>query len=579
MTVTLPPAQDAAPPVPLYYDRVNPRLLGLVPREARTIVEIGCGAGALATAYRRFNPFAQWIGVETHAEAAAIASQRGLRVISADAETLDLALLGLQPRSVDCFIYGDVLEHMVDPWSVVKRHAEYLSPNGMMLASIPNVQHWTLIRDVLRGQWNYQDEGLLDRTHLRFFGLDQIAAMFRGAGLVVHDIRRAPNTGEEFDPFIESLGPALSHLGVDAENFKRRASAIQFIVRAGRARMPSLLVHNVIPWLHGACNDVRIREPANCFETVPGIRVVYQDIDKAGMSPQSDSGDKVAIVQRRVLYWDRMRPSIRAMIEAGYVLVSEMDDHPDYHRSFRDNQYLNYRGVHGNQTTTEKLAEWFRTLNPQVAVFPNHMNELPPPRPRGDGREVVLFFGAMNRERDWAPLMGAINRVIQTRPHVRVKVVHDRKFFDALDIDAARKEFTPNTTYETYRSVLGTADVSLMPLEDNPFNRNKSDLKFIEAAAHGAAALASPVVYEGTIEPGRTGIIYHSPDAFEHELSTLIDDDDRRHAIADAAYAYVRERRLLSRHFRARLDWYRALCADRTRLTAELRKRVPEIWE
>ena len=116
-----------------------------------------------------------------------------------------------------------------------------------------------------------------------------------------------------------------------------------------------------------------------------------------------------------------------------------------------------------------------------------------------------------------------------------------------------------------------------MPLEPTPFNRHKSDLKFIESAAHGAAVLASPTVYEGTIRHGETGLIYHSLDEFAALLDRLIRDRPFRLRLADAAFRYVAENRLLARHIRDRHDWYRAMLARREQLNTELRQRVPDL--
>ena len=88
---------------------------------------------------------------------------------------------------------------------------------------------------------------------------------------------------------------------------------------------------------------------------------------------------------------------------------------------------------------------------------------------------------------------------------LRFSVVHDQRFFEALH--TPHKQFTPTCDHDTYMNLLGQSEIAFMPLGDTPFNRAKSDLKFIEAAACRVASLASPIVYADSIEDGRTGAV------------------------------------------------------------------------
>ena len=130
---------------------------------------------------------------------------------------------------------------------------------------------------------------------------------------------------------------------------------------------------------------------------------------------------------------------------------------------------------------------------------------------------------------------------------VRVQVVYDRTFFDALT--TPYKLFEPLCSHDHYHELLDEADIALLPLEPTRFNQHKSDLKFIECAAHGVAALASPTIYEQTITGGETGLIYHSPDELEAHLERLIGDVALCHRLGENACCYVAENRMLARPF------------------------------
>jgi trans-aconitate methyltransferase len=102
-----------------YYRNVNPDLLDRIPLNAKTVVEVGCGSGALGGAYKLRNPQVQYIGVEAMAEPAADASKVLDQVIVGNAE--DPLLLGNYVQDFDCLVYGDVLEHLVNPWDCLSR--------------------------------------------------------------------------------------------------------------------------------------------------------------------------------------------------------------------------------------------------------------------------------------------------------------------------------------------------------------------------------------------------------------------------------------------------------------------------
>ena len=150
-----------------YYRNVNPDLLDRIPLNAQTVVEVGCGSGALGGAYKLRNPQVHYIGVEAMPEPAADASRVLDQVIVGNAE--DPLLFRDNVQDVDCLVYGDVLEHLVNPWDCLSRHLELLSEEGLVVACIPNAQHWSVLANLLQGQWPLEDQGLFDRTHLRWF--------------------------------------------------------------------------------------------------------------------------------------------------------------------------------------------------------------------------------------------------------------------------------------------------------------------------------------------------------------------------------------------------------------------------
>jgi glycosyltransferase involved in cell wall biosynthesis len=232
--------------------------------------------------------------------------------------------------------------------------------------------------------------------------------------------------------------------------------------------------------------------------------------------------------------------------------------------------------VHAVQTSTEPLAAVLRQTNPEVAVFTNAIVRLPDVRNYADPNRLTLFFAGLNREDDWPPFLEALNGVAALAgERLQFRIVADNGLFEALQ--TPHKRFVPLCDYETYQDLLAGSEISFMPLRDNAFNRCKSDLKFIEAAAHRVTALASPVVYAGSVEDGRTGLLFRDAAELQMRLLHLLADPARGRAIGDAARAMVARQRMLGRQVPQRLAWYRSLWARRDELHRALLERVPEL--
>jgi len=238
MTSAIPPTtahprQVAAPRMTRYPDFANTDLLERIPLTAQSVLYVGCNGGALGTAYRRFNPRALLLGIEPDATAAELAARRLDRVAAVDVERnpLPFAL----DRPIDCIIYGDVLEHLRDPWAVLRRHAEALSEDGTMVICVPNVHHWSFADRLLRGTWKYEPDGLLDETHLRWFSLDSMREGLEAVGLLPHDVSPRVFDAEKAKEFATAIAPALHNLGVDPAAYARRAAPLAVCLAGGQA--------------------------------------------------------------------------------------------------------------------------------------------------------------------------------------------------------------------------------------------------------------------------------------------------------------------------------------------------------
>ena len=242
-----------------YPDVANPDLLERIPLTAQVVLDVGCGTGALGAAYRLRNPRARLLGIDSHPELVALAADRLDEVAAVNVE--DEPLPFDVAEGIDCLVYGDILEHLRDPWSVLRRHLEVLTPDGTVLICIPNLEHWSFVEKLLRGTWEYQPSGLLDRTHMRWFTLESMRKGLLDLGLSLYDVQTRTFDQEQSRAFVEKMAPALQALGIDPETYARRAAPLQYVWRARKQPQQRMLVaSSMIPPV-GGVSDVRVVHP------------------------------------------------------------------------------------------------------------------------------------------------------------------------------------------------------------------------------------------------------------------------------------------------------------------------------
>ena len=153
----------------------------------KRVLEVGCATGYMSDHLsRRGN---RVTGVDIDEEAAQEARLHCEEVIVADLDSRPLGEL-LGGKQYDVAVFGDVLEHLRDPWRVLRDTRPFLSPDGFVVISIPNVAHGNVRLSLLRGAFDYAPLGLLDDTHLRFFTLRSVRELCLRAGYHIDAIER-----------------------------------------------------------------------------------------------------------------------------------------------------------------------------------------------------------------------------------------------------------------------------------------------------------------------------------------------------------------------------------------------------
>jgi 2-polyprenyl-3-methyl-5-hydroxy-6-metoxy-1,4-benzoquinol methylase len=181
-TPILPPGYDTKSD--FYFERPRTEILPFLPTHCQRLLDVGCGVGAFGALVKQTREVDVW-GVEPVKSAAGEASTRIDHVVN---DVFDFEL-GLPAGTFDCVVFNDVLEHMVEPEQALRYARTLLAPAGVVVASIPNIRYLGVLSQlVFLAQWEYQDSGVLDKTHLRFFTKSSIVKMFLAEGYSVASI-------------------------------------------------------------------------------------------------------------------------------------------------------------------------------------------------------------------------------------------------------------------------------------------------------------------------------------------------------------------------------------------------------
>ncbi|MDP4195514.1 MAG: glycosyltransferase [Bacteroidota bacterium] len=208
-----------------YYENPRPEIQQLINKSSKTILDVGCGRGKMASEIKTSLGSEVW-GIELVKSAAVVAKDRLDHVLIGKVED---NIRQLPDAYFDSIIFADVLEHLIDPLIVLSSIKTKLTNDGEIIASIPNVRFWNVVKNLLSGFWEYEEAGIMDNSHLRFFTRNSIYNLFDKAGLKIKDLYslrvQSPDLPKE-------LLDALSKEGVNTETLNAESKDFQYLVRA-----------------------------------------------------------------------------------------------------------------------------------------------------------------------------------------------------------------------------------------------------------------------------------------------------------------------------------------------------------
>lgn len=205
-----------------YHHLVRREVVPLVTSDGGTLLDIGGGVGATAAHLKSLGK-ADRAGVVDLVDGSSV-TDLDFRYSGSVEDGVLLKTVAADEGPFDTILMLDVLEHLVDPWKVVAEAHRMLKPGGILVASIPNIRHYTAALPLFfRNRWQLADAGILDRTHLRFFVRNTAIDLVTHSGLKLEDVRGNPGGGGKVRLFRKATFGALNSF-----------TDLQYLIRARR---------------------------------------------------------------------------------------------------------------------------------------------------------------------------------------------------------------------------------------------------------------------------------------------------------------------------------------------------------
>lgn len=217
------------------------------------------------------------------------------------------------------------------------------------------------------------------------------------------------------------------------------------------------------------------------------------------------------------------------------------------------------------QVTGSGLADRFRFINPCMVVFENQMATLGRVDRQTSKRVILGWAGSSSHKRDIEAVRDVIGQIMHTYSQVHFAFMGDEAIYNTLSaaIPVGRGIYTPAGTLDDYLCFVQKLDIGIAPLQDNPYNRCRSDIKFLEYASRGVVSVLSSLPpYEESVRHGENGFLYESSEQLLSILSILVCDTNLRERVSREAYTYVTHHRFEEMHAERRLAYYSSLIKD-----------------
>jgi SAM-dependent methyltransferase len=181
-----------------YFNHKRSEVLEYFPEQADSLLDVGCGNGRTSFFLKETNNLNYVVGIENDPEAYLLSTKLLDKVFRLDLNKIDNINTQIQER-FDCILMLDILEHLINPYVLLKDINNLLHDKGTLIISLPNVRHYSILYELLfKNNWEYSKEGILDYTHLRFFTLNSMINMIEAAGYKILEYKSNKQFNRKF---------------------------------------------------------------------------------------------------------------------------------------------------------------------------------------------------------------------------------------------------------------------------------------------------------------------------------------------------------------------------------------------
>lgn len=514
------------------------------------ILEVGCASGYFGSILRNHD-HEVW-GIEPDKTAASNASLILDHVHNGTIEDF----FNTHPKvKFDAIVFGDVLEHLIDPVAILEKCKQHLHTHGIIVASIPNVAHGAIRLMLLEGRWDYAELGILDRTHLHFYTKDTIIELFEGTGYTIECMDTVSlSISQVNDMQALNLNPqsieTLSQNLLDTHAF-----AFQYVISARQStsktkaqshfkRIDGLKIACIVSDTNSIVFNIRLRRQLQCWASITGGEFCFLKFSELN-SENMDWGD-IYVFQREAN--DLVANTIISLKKCGKKIIFDIDDylfdvpdHLSHHRSYIEKNLSTLEIILSNvdavSTSTENLRKNISQYNHQTFITPNYSEYTgcTAKHPDSSPEKTHIIVSAS----DALSIDTVTKALAKLQNQFNIKIIAIGPFIDKLRQANLKFESFDATDITQFRKIISSYPnpIGLIPLDSSTFSSCKSAVKYFDYSMCNIPSICSDVSpYSDVVKNGIDGILLgNSEDEWFNAILELASSAQTRMKLAAAA--------------------------------------------